>query len=303
MNAAMKVGRNEAGQAGSEAWWRLEDYRRVEEAIRFLEERAAEQPDLGAVARHVGLSPHHFQRLFKRWAGVSPKRFLQYLTLEHAKRLLAASESLLETTWEVGLSSPGRLHDLFVAAEAVTPGEFKRRGEGLTLRWGVHPSPFGRCLLAATARGICHLSFLAPGSAEEPAAELRRRFRRSDLRPDPVATGRLVERIFRSEPGGAEDPPLTLHLRGTNFQLQVWKALLALPEGCAVTYGDLARHLGRPGGARAVGAAVGANPVAYVIPCHRVLRRGGELGGYRWGTSRKKALLGWEAARLEASPA
>jgi AraC family transcriptional regulator of adaptative response/methylated-DNA-[protein]-cysteine methyltransferase len=277
---------------------RLEDYRRVEAAIRYLEDHATKQPELTPVARHVGLSPHHFQRLFKRWAGVSPKRFLQFLTVEHAKRLLAASETLLETSWEVGLSGPGRLHDLFVAAEAVTPGEYKARGEGLTVRWGVHPSPFGACLLAATERGICHLSFLSGEPSDAPEDELRRRFPEADLEAAPEVTAPLAARIFAGSPG-EEGAPLALHLRGTNFQLQVWKALLALPRGAVVTYGGLARRLGRPGAARAVGAAVGANPVAYLIPCHRVLRGSGELGGYRWGTARKRALLGWEAARRE----
>lgn len=278
-----------------------QDYRRVETAIRYLSEHRTEQPGLEEVAGHVGLSPYHFQRLFTRWAGVSPKRFLQYLTAEHARRLLATSETVLATTWELGLSSPGRLHDLMVTAEAVTPGEFKRRGEGLGIRWGVHPSPFGACLLGVTGRGICHLSFLAPG--EEPGeavAELARRFPCAELAEEPAATAPLARRIFGAARAVERGEPLGLHLRGTNFQLQVWKALLAIPEGAAVTYGGLARRLGRPGASRAVGTAVGANPVAYLIPCHRVLRQGGELGGYCWGAERKRAMLGWEAARREA---
>lgn len=275
------------------------DYHRVEAAIRYLEERQPDQPALGEVAEHVGLSPWHFQRLFQRWAGVSPKRFLQYLTAEHAKRLLDASETVLETTWATGLSSPGRLHDLLVTVEAVSPGEYKSGGEGLEIRWGVHPTPFGDAMVAATDRGVCQLQFADPGEALD---ELARRFPEARVVRAQEATRELTERIFfrlrqgRSAAGNGSEGGLALHLRGTNFQLRVWRALLSIPDGEAVTYGRIARSLGKPGAARAVGRAVGANPVAVLIPCHRVLRESGALGGYRWGTERKRAILGWEAA-------
>ena len=279
----------------------VRDYRRVEAAIRYLEARQPEQPRLAEVAEHVGLSPWHFQRLFQRWAGVSPKRFLQFLTVEHAKRLLESSETVLETTWAAGLSSPGRLHDLFVTVEAVTPGEVKSGGEGLEIRWGVHPTPFGEALVAVSDRGVCQLSFGDSDETPEEALEtLERRFPEARLVEVPENTAPVSERIFRRLRGerGAVDAEqgLALHLRGTNFQLRVWRALLSIPDGEASTYGRIARSLGKSGAARAVGSAVGANPVAVLIPCHRVLRESGGLGGYRWGTERKRAILGWEAA-------
>lgn len=279
----------------------VRDYRRVEAAIRYLEARQPEQPSLAEVAEHVGLSPWHFQRLFQRWAGVSPKRFLQFLTVEHARRLLEASETVLETTWAAGLSSPGRLHDLFVTVEAVTPGEVKSGGEGLEIRWGIHPTPFGEALVAVSDRGVCQLSFGdSEETLEEALATLKRRFPEARRVEASKSTGPVSERIFRrlrGERGGVDaEQGLALHLRGTNFQLRVWRALLSIPDGEAVTYGRIARALGKPGAARAVGSAVGANPVAVLIPCHRVLRETGDFGGYRWGTGRKRAVLGWEAA-------
>ncbi len=271
------------------------DYRRVERAIRFLEEYATEQPSLEAVAEHVGLSPYHFQRLFRRWAGVSPKRFLQHLTVQAAKRHLRDSASVLEATFGAGLSSPGRLHDLFVAVEAVTPGQFKGRGVGLVLRYGFHPTPFGACLLALSERGICALWFV--GEAGEGAAveELQGEWRGAGLLEDQNATGGAVARIF-DRPWRVEEGRLPLFLRGTNFQLKVWQALLQIPEGAVVSYATLAGGLGMPAAARAVGSAVGRNPIAYLIPCHRVLRGSGEVGGYRWDSVRKKALLARELA-------
>ena len=273
------------------------DYGRVAAAIRYLEEHQPEQPDLAAVADHVGLSPWHFQRLFQRWAGVSPKRFLQFLTAEHAKELLAASETVLETTWATGLSSPGRLHDLLVTVEAVSPGEYRSGGEGLTIRWGAHTTPFGDAVLAATDRGVCQLFF---GDTATALEDLTHRFRAAEIERDQDATGRWTDRVFRHLRGerleGGPEGGLALHLRGTNFQLRVWRALLSIPEGAAVTYGRIARALGKPRAARAVGQAVGANPVSLLIPCHRVLQESGGLGGYRWGTDRKRAILGWEAS-------
>jgi len=279
-----------------------EDYRRVERAIQFLEHNARRQPSLEETAAHLGLSEFHFQRLFTRWVGISPKRFLQFLTKERAKSLLDRSASLLETAYATGLSGPGRLHDLFVTYEAVTPGEYKRRGLGVEIRYGVHPTPFGVALTAATERGVCGLIFLNAGDDSPQAAlqDLRRRWPRADLLEDAARTAPLASQIFALEgedEAAATPEPLHVHLSGTAFQLQVWEALLRIPSGRVVSYEDLAAHIGKPTAARAVGNAVGANPLPVLIPCHRVVRRLGELGGYHYGTTRKLALLGWEMAR------
>ncbi len=268
------------------------DFGRVAAAIRFLEAHANDQPGLEALARAAGLSPGHFQRLFKRWAGVSPKRFLQYLTAEHAKDLLRDSNSVLDTSFEVGLSGPGRLHDLFVSVEAVTPGEYKAMGDGLEIRWGLHDTPFGRCLLATTPRGICHLSF--PAGDKEALERLRRDWGRARLVEEAVATREVIETVLMAAPQ-SPDRPLSLLLKGTNFQIKIWNALLRIPHGRAVSYGDLGAYVGAPRAHRAVGSAVGANPIAWLIPCHRVLRKDGRIGGYRWGTTRKRAMIGLEA--------
>ena len=275
------------------------DYGRVESSIRYLEENAGRQPGLTELAEQAGLSPAHFQRLFKRWAGVSPKRFLQFVTIEHAKELLRDSSSVLDTAYEVGLSGPGRLHDLFVSTEAVTPGQYKAQGEGIEIRWGVHDSPFGECLLAETDRGICHLSF-SDGDSAPNLERLRRDWRRSRLVEDRAATLATCRRVFVEEP---PERPLPLLLKGTNFQIKVWNALLRVPEGALLSYSDLAGHVCTPRATRAVASAVGANPVSYLIPCHRVLRKTGALGGYAWGTTRKRAMIGWEAARTAAPTA
>lgn len=269
-------------------------YYQIERAIHYLQERAEQQPDLEELADHVGLSKFHFQRLFRRWAGVSPKQFLQFVTLEHAKELLRDSASVLEATYATGLSSPGRLHDLFVAVDAVTPGQYKRLGSGLTVYWGEHETPFGTALVASTDRGICALDFLGPEGIGSVLRRLEIDWSRARIQHAPDVTGPLAARAFAGL-GGRE--PLRLMLRGTNFQLQVWKALLAVPEGCVVSYGSLARVIGAPDAARAVGSAVAANRVAFLIPCHRVLRSSGAFGDYRWGCARKRAMLGWEAAR------
>ncbi|MCL6430877.1 MAG: methylated-DNA--[protein]-cysteine S-methyltransferase [Anaerolineae bacterium] len=249
------------------------------------------------MAVEVGLSPFHFQRVFRRWAGISPKRFLQFLTKEHAKALLAQSKDLLDVAYEAGLSSPGRLHDLFVTCEAVTPGEFKSRGEGLSIVYGYHPTPFGECLLGLTTRGICWLSFVVGGDRGRSLTALRHCWERAGICLDESATQPLVERIFGAWEGAGA--PLPLLLRGTNFQIKVWEALLRIPGGCVASYHDVARWIGAPAAARAVGRAVGGNPIAYIIPCHRVIRRVGAFGQYRWGEPRKLAMLGWEAARRE----
>jgi AraC family transcriptional regulator of adaptative response/methylated-DNA-[protein]-cysteine methyltransferase len=274
----------------------LRDYRRIEAVIRFLESKAGEQPSLQDAARAVGLSEFHLQRLFRRWAGVSPKRFLQYLTVEHAKRALRDGLSVLAAAYEAGLSGPGRLHDLFVAVEAVTPGEYKALGSGLEVRYGLAPSPFGECLVALTDRGICGLEFVADGDRASAVLGLRRAWPGARLEEDRDAARVVAGRIFG--PADARRGPLTLFLKGTNFQLKVWQALLQIPAGAATSYGALAEAIDQPEAARAVGGAVGRNPIAYLIPCHRVLRESGKFGDYRWGAERKRAMLGWEASRV-----
>lgn len=272
-----------------------DDYRRVEQVILFLEQNFRAQPDLKELAGHVGLSEYHFQRLFSRWAGVSPKRFLQFLTVEYAKELLSSStNSLLDVAYDAGLSGPGRLHDLFVTCEAMTPGEFKRRGAGVTITYGFQPSPFGDCLLAVTDKGICGLAFTQTGDREQALGDLRVRWPAATFIENQDLTRPFVSRIF--SPADQPGQPLPLFLKGTNFQLQVWQALLRVPPGAVVSYDDLAAAIGRPGAARAVGAAVGQNPISYVIPCHRVIRKVGLIGDYHWGKARKKAMLGLEAA-------
>lgn len=271
-----------------------EDYRRIEQAILFLDENKNLQPELKDIANAIGISEYHFQRLFTRWAGISPKRFLQYLTKKSAKEWLMKSENLLETAFQVGLSSLGRLHDLFVTTEAITPGEYKSRGAGLTIRYGIHDTPFGRALVGITDRGICHLGFVESGEGAAIDA-LVSEWKQADLMEDARATATFVEPIFdlkhRSGSG------LRLHLRGTNFQLKVWEALMNIQPGKVTTYERLAQGIGEPKASRAVGNAVGHNPVAVLIPCHRVIRKVGEFGNYRYGATRKKALLGWEASR------
>jgi AraC family transcriptional regulator of adaptative response/methylated-DNA-[protein]-cysteine methyltransferase len=271
-----------------------EDYTRVEAAIRYLEIQSDHQPNLGEVAAHIGLSEYHFQRLFTRWAGISPKRFLQFLTKEKAKKLLSSS-SLLDTTYRSGLSSPGRLHDLFVQCEAVTPGEYKSKGRGVDIIYGFHPTPFGECLVALTGRGICFLGFVQDGNHTELFAELMHEWANANLIENTSLTAMTISRIFTPTPA----TPLTLYLRGTNFQIKVWEALLHLHPGEVTTYETLAGQVCSISAARAVGNAVAHNPLAYLIPCHRVLQKSGGFGGYRYGTARKKAILAWEMAQQE----
>ena len=275
---------------------RSTDYARVEQAIQFVLDHQRAQPRLAEIAFHVGLSEYYFERLFKRWAGVTPKRFLQYLTLGYAKTLLDESRSVLETAFEAGLSGGGRLHDLFVTVDAVTPGEFKTNGLALRIAYGVHDSPFGPCFLASTERGICKLSFIGEGEKAESVAELAKAWPEAELVEDACATTPYVELMtaaIQGEPAGS----IPVLLRGTNFQLKVWEALLRIPPGRALAYDDVAALLGRPTASRAVASAIARNPVGYLIPCHRVLRKSGAISGYRWGSARKAALLGWEAAR------
>jgi AraC family transcriptional regulator of adaptative response/methylated-DNA-[protein]-cysteine methyltransferase len=274
-----------------------EDYRRIEQAIEFLEANFQRQPELREVAESIHLSEYHFQRLFTRWVGISPKRFLQYLTKEHAKQLLAHSGNVLEAAYGTGLSGPGRLHDLFVATEAVTPGEYKNQGDGLEIAYGYHPTPFGECLLALTERGICNLVFVQRDDQVQALSELRRSWKRARLYEAQNRTASAARQVVEAFMGSSS-LPLALHVRGTNFQIKVWEALLRIPAGSVVAYEDIAEYLGMPGSARAVGNAVARNPLPLLIPCHRVIHKGGDFSGYRYGTARKMAILGWEMARV-----
>ena len=267
-----------------------DDYLRIEQAILYLENQYKNQPSLNDIAAHVGLSEYHFQRLFTRWAGISPKRFLQFLTKENAKDLLDRSENLLDTTHQTGLSSLGRLHDLFVTTEAVSPGEYKSRGAGLTIRYGIHPTPFGKCVIATTDRGICHLGFVQ-SSEGDAIDDLVTEWKQATMIEDQRSTLALVDPIFGL---GQRGKPLNIHLRGTNFQLKVWEALLQIPTGAVTTYKGIASRIGQPRATRAVGTAIGHNPIAVLIPCHRVIRKMGEFGNYRYGVLRKKAILARE---------
>jgi AraC family transcriptional regulator of adaptative response/methylated-DNA-[protein]-cysteine methyltransferase len=274
-----------------------DDYQRIEQAILYLENHYKDQPSLEQVAASLGLSEYHFQRLFTRWAGVSPKRFLQFVTRENAKLLLDSSQNLLDTTLGVGLSSLGRLHDLFVTTEAVTPGEYKSRGAGLTIRYGLHSTPFGKCLIGLTDRGICHLGFVQ-GSEGEAIDALVADWAQAEMIEDSRASAALLGPIF--DLAQRRRQPLNLYLRGTNFQVKVWEALLQIPPGAVTTYEQVAGRIGRPTSLRAVGSAVGRNPVAVLIPCHRVIRKIGDFGNYRYGAMRKRALLAWEAAQFQS---
>lgn len=273
------------------------DYIRIEKAIRYLESNYREQPSLDDLARHLGLSSFHFQRLFRRWVGISPKRFLQFLTVEYAKGLLDESRSLLDVTYESGLSSPGRLHDLFVTIEAMTPGEFKQQGLGLTIYWGIHKSPFGDCLLAITDRGICGLAFV-DRNQRAVLADLKSRWPNAEFVEKPSLTKKLAENIFKIEKTNSSSP-IKLLLLGTNFQLKVWEALIRIPSGHLCSYEDVARMSGNDSAIRAAANAVAANPISYLIPCHRVIQKMGVFGNYHWGATRKKAIIAFEAARRE----
>lgn len=280
-----------------------EPYERMAQAIAFMRDHYRDQPDLATIAAHVHMSEYHFQRLFTQWAGISPKRFSQYLTVEYAKSKIAASKNLLDLTAEVGLSSPGRLHDLFVSLEAMSPGEFKADGANLQIVYGIHQTPFGACLIAMTQRGICNLQFL-PGADESDAERiLRIDWPQAKLIEDVARTQESCDRITalwqspNTNAASSHGSPIVLHIKGTNFQIQTWRALLKIPIGQMTTYQGLATAMGRPTAARAVGNAVGKNPVGYLIPCHRVIRESGQLGGYRWGVDRKSVILGWEASR------
>ena len=272
------------------------DYTRVEQAIDDMDAHQDAHPSLADIADAVGLSEFHFQKLFSRWVGISPKRFLQFLTKEHAKKLLADSRNILDVTYETGLSSPGRLHDLFISCEAMTPGAYKAKGKGLTIGYGFIPSPFGPCLVAFTPKGICNLKFLRDHSEDELIDWLATQWPKAEVARQDARALAFADRIFHTRVPEAP-PPLHLFIRGTNFQIKVWEALTRIPPGHTVTYQDIAGHIGHPGAVRAVGTAIGKNPVPYLIPCHRVIRKMGIFGSYGEGKSRKKAILGWESAR------
>ncbi|MFQ2447363.1 bifunctional transcriptional activator/DNA repair enzyme AdaA [Aeromonas caviae] len=275
----------------------MSDYARIADAIRFIASQVARQPTLDEIAAHVHLSPFHFQRLFSRWAGVTPKRYLQVLTLERAKALLQESRPLLEVADTLGLSSGSRLYDHFVQLEAVTPGEYKQRGAGLVIEHGVHDTPFGQAFVALTPRGVCNFSFLDDQAPQTPLSALAQRWPEAELREAPSRTQGVIHTMFDSSKKA--DRPLSLHVSGTNFQISVWRALLQIPPARVVSYAQVASAVGNPKAARAVGLAVGANPVALMIPCHRVIQQNGKLGGYHWGETRKQAIHAWEAARYE----
>jgi AraC family transcriptional regulator of adaptative response/methylated-DNA-[protein]-cysteine methyltransferase len=271
------------------------DYQRIEKAIQYLDTNFQEQPSLDDLAKYLNMSPFHFQRLFKRWAGISPKKFLQFLTVRHAKKLLQESRSILDVTFESGLSSPGRLHDLFVSIEAITPGEYKTQGNGLLIEYGIHDSPFGRCLIATTDRGICGFYFISQRDVDHIKDQLQENWKNAIIRENALKTKPIVDQIFKPRTE-TQEQKLPLLLKGTNFQLKVWEALLHIPEGLICSYEDIAKKIGQPAAVRAVGTAIGANPISYIIPCHRVIRKMGEFGNYGGGRERKKALLAWESA-------
>ena len=279
------------GQAGGEAG---RQYEAVARAIAFIRANAARQPELAEIAAAAHLSEFHLQRLFSAWAGLSPKRFLQYLTKEHARAALRASAGVLDAALDAGLSGPGRLHDLMVSCEALTPGEIRAQGAGVELRHGIAATPLGEALFGWTPRGLCHLAFVDDDAAKKLAI-LRTDWPAARLRPDPTGAAELARRAFPATP---EPGRLHLLLKGTNFQIKVWEALLKIPTAALVSYGQLAGHLGVPRAARAVGSAVAANSIAWLIPCHRVIRDDGDCSNYRWGVERKLALRAWEAGKL-----
>lgn len=274
------------------------DYELVRSVIEKISLDYREQPTLEQLAVELGETPTSLQKLFTRWAGLSPKAFLQAVTLDHARRLLDSGMPLLETSLELGMSGPGRLHDLFVTHEAISPGEYKQRGEGLTIRYGYHLSPFGNALIMCTGRGLAGLAFADPGEEKQALEDMRSRWPNASYVEDLQGTASYAARIF--DPARWRDTePLRVVMIGTDFQVKVWQALLKIPLGKARSYSEIAAQIGSPKASRAVGAAIGANPVSFVVPCHRALGKSGDLTGYHWGVTRKRAMLGWEAAQLQ----
>lgn len=280
------------------------DYERIAEAIAYIRDNVRQQPSLEQIASRAGLSPYHFQRKFKVWVGVSPKRFLEFLTVEHAKELIDKSTSILDASLDLGLSGPGRLHEQFISIEAVTPGQYKQHGSGIKIYHGIHPSPFGMMFLALTDKGICELAFGSTEQLGEEVENLEINWPAAEIFHDPARTAMTANRIFSprtdAQVGGKTPSVFHLSVKGTNFQVNVWRALLRIPVGCAVSYKQLAQLTGNPKAIRATASAVAANPVAYLIPCHRILRSTGELGGYHWGIERKSALIAWDSALAES---
>jgi AraC family transcriptional regulator of adaptative response/methylated-DNA-[protein]-cysteine methyltransferase len=291
----------ESGGAFARTWQTefMNDYERIARVIRYLDEHHAEQPDLAVLAERAGLSPFHFHRLFSAWAGVTPKDFLQCITLTRVKESLRAGKTILDSALDAGLSGPGRAHDLCVNLEAASPGEMKSGGAGWTLIAGFTETPFGKCLIAESPRGICHLAFVDDGAEDDAWNELQENWPNARLRRNDSAAAKIAAQIFTRSPRRSRSA-LRAFVQGTPFQLRVWRALVQIPAGRLTSYGRLAETIGNPSAARAVGSAVGANPVAYLIPCHRVIRETGVIGEYRWGQIRKRALVAWENAARDA---
>ena len=280
----------------------LRDYDSVRRAIAFISEHWRQQPTIESVADAAGVTPDELHHLFRRWAGLTPKAFMQALTLDHAKNLLRDSASVLDAALDSGLSGPGRLHDLFVTHEAMSPGEWKNGGAGMTLRFGFHASPFGTAIVIASDRGLAGLAFADGGDEQSALADMQRRWPRATYLEDDAGTARIARRIF--DPTlWRPDEPLRVTLIGTDFEVRVWETLLKIPMGRAVSYSDIACKINSPKASRAVGAAVGKNPVSFVVPCHRALGKDGKLTGYHWGITRKQAMLGWEAGQVSAAKA
>jgi AraC family transcriptional regulator of adaptative response/methylated-DNA-[protein]-cysteine methyltransferase len=275
------------------------DYDLVKHTLAFISENWRDQPSLETLADQAGLSPTHLQRLFTRWAGLSPKAFLQAVTLDHARGLLRDSASILDASYELGLSGPGRLHDLFVTHEGMSPGIYKAHGRGLNIQYGFHDCPFGRALILITSEGLAGLAFADHGKEKSVLADMTARWPEATYTEDHQATASYAKRIFESA-RWKPDQPLRIVFIGSDFEIRVWETILRIPFGKASTYSDIASHIGKPKAARAVGSAVGKNPISFVVPCHRVLEKSGGLGGYHWGLTRKRAILGWEAGAMAA---
>ena len=271
------------------------NYERIAKAIQYIQTNFKSQPSLEEIAAYVNISPFHFQRLFQQWAGTTPKKFLQYISLSHAKSILNSSNSITQATYESGLSSTSRLHDLFVKIEGMTPFEYKNKGANLIIYYSFHPSKFGNILVASTHKGICHIAFAE--SLQFGLGNLRKSFAHAELIPKSTDYHKSIEEFFNSYPTSSPKQ-FTLHLKGTAFQLKVWEALLKIPMGDLRTYAQIGHAIGNPKSSRAVGTAIGSNPIAYLIPCHRVIQTSGLFGGYMWGPIRKAAIIGWENAQL-----
>jgi AraC family transcriptional regulator of adaptative response/methylated-DNA-[protein]-cysteine methyltransferase len=278
----------------------LRDYDSVRRAIAFISEHWRAQPTIQAMADAASVTPDELHQLFRRWAGLTPKAFMQALTLDHAKGLLRDSASVLDAALDSGLSGPGRLHDLFVTHEAMSPGEWKTGGAGMTMVYGFHPSPFGTAIVIASGRGLAGLAFADPGEEQNAFADMRRRWPRATMVEDHAGTAGLAQRIFDTKLW-RPDQPLRVVLIGTDFEVRVWETLLKIPMGRAVSYSDIATNIAKPRASRAVGAAIGKNPISFVVPCHRALGKSGALTGYHWGITRKRAMLGWEAGQVAAA--